>query len=376
MPRSTANGPYRADHVGSFIRPDALLDIRKKRQAGTIPTAELRAAEDEAIREIVKMQEDAGLRSITDGEFRRFSWNKDFLTGFDNVREIEGRLQVYHRQADGTDSKLTPTGIAVDGKLKRSRGIQIEDFKFLQSVTKRTVKVCIPSPTLMHFRGGREAISRDAYPDMQAFYADLARVYNEEILALAALGCRYLQIDDTNFAYLCDPRFREASKRLGEDPNALPETYCRLINDTLRNIPDDMTIGLHICRGNATRGGAATGGYEPVAEVVFNRLKVHALFLEFDDERSGGFEPLRFTPGDKTVVLGLMSTKRPELEPQDVLRRRIDEAAKYVPLERLALSPQCGFASGIVYRRDLTIDNQKAKLRLLVDTARKVWADA
>jgi 5-methyltetrahydropteroyltriglutamate--homocysteine methyltransferase len=375
MPRSTANGPYRADHVGSFIRPDALLDIRKKRQAGTIPTAELRAAEDEAIREIVKMQEDAGLRSITDGEFRRFSWNKDFLTGFDNVREIEGRLQVYHRQADGTDSKLTPTGIAVDGKLKRSRGIQIEDFKFLQSVTKRTVKVCIPSPTLMHFRGGREAISRDAYPDMQAFYADLARVYNEEILALAALGCRYLQIDDTNLPFLCDPKQRDGVRKIGEDPDALPVLYARLMNDLLRAKPEGMIVGMHMCRGNHESSWIAEGGYDRVAEIVFGGIDLDCYFLEYDSPRAGGFAPLRYLNGKKVAVLGLVTTKKPDLEAKDALKRRIDEAARHVPLDRLALSPQCGFASTIKGNA-LTIDDQKRKLALVVETAREVWGTA
>jgi len=368
------NGPFRADHVGSLMRPPELLAARDKRGRGEISAEALRAIEDTCIRDAVRMQEEIGLQAITDGEFRRGSWNKDFISGFANVQNIRGRLAVFHRGEDGRDTDMTPSGFAVTGKLRRPHGIQVEEFKFLKSVTERTAKVCIPSPTLLHFRGGRGAIDTAAYPTMDAFYADLARVYNEEILELASLGLRYLQIDDTNFAYLCDARFREAAKKLGEDPDELPRTYARVINDAIRGRPEDMTVCVHICRGNASAGGAATGGYEPIAESLFNALAVDGFFLEFDDARSGDFAPLRFMPKDKVVVLGLITTKRAQLETKDELKWRIDQAAKYVPLERLALSPQCGFAS-MLGVTGLTLADQVAKLRLLVETAREVWGE-
>ena len=333
----------------------------------------LSAVEDECIREAVKMQENAGLRSITDGEFRRQSWNRDFLTAFDNVRPIEGRLNVYHRNPDGTNTNNRVAGMAIDGKIKRSRGIQTEDFELLNAIVSNTTKVCIPSPTLMHFRGGREAIDKDAYPMMESFFTDLAVVYNEELQDLAERGLKYLQVDDTNLAYLCDPRFQDASRELGEDPDRLPATYVEIINASIRDLPGDVTVCIHLCRGNFSTGGAASGGYEPVAEVLFNELAVDGFFLEYDSERAGGFEPLRFVPEGKTVVLGLITTKDPVLESKDELKHRIDEAATYLPLEQLALSPQCGFSSGAGYQRELNIDDQKRKMALLVETADETW---
>jgi 5-methyltetrahydropteroyltriglutamate--homocysteine methyltransferase len=367
------NGPFRADHVGSLIRPDRLMDAREARKDGKIDAASLRAVEDACIREAVRMQEAAGLEAITDGEFRRNTWHVDFLTQFDNVRESKGSLEIYFVNADGTKTDFRPNGMAITGKIRRSHPIQAEDYKFLASATRRTPKVCIPSPSLMHFRGGREAIDKTAYPRMEGFFADLATAYAEEVADLARLGLRYLQLDDTNLAYLCDPAFRDAVKKIGEDPGALPATYCRLINDSIRTRPDDMTVCVHLCRGNASSGGVAKGSYEPVADTLFNRLDVDGLFLEYDDERSGDFAPLRFVPKGKRVVLGLVTTKRPALEGKDELRRRIDEAAKFVPLDQLALSAQCGFSSGAGRRRALTIDDERAKLDRIVETAFAVW---
>ena len=314
------------------------------------------------------------LPCVTDGEFRRQSWNTDFLTGFDNVRRIDGYLKVFHRTAEGVDMPNRVTGMAVDGKLIRSHGIQTEDFKFLDALVSKVTKVCIPSPTLMHFRGGREAIDREAYPTIESFYTDLAAVYNEEVQELAALGLKYLQVDDTNLAYLCDPKFRDAAREIGEDPEVLPATYCELINNSIKGVPDDMTVCVHLCRGNSP-GGAATGGYEPVAEVLFNTLNVDGFFLEYDSERAGGFEPLRFVPDGKTIVLGLIRTKNPALESKDELKRRVDEAGKYVPMKYLALSPQCGFSSGTGRDRALNIEDEKRKFGLLVETAAEIWGD-
>jgi 5-methyltetrahydropteroyltriglutamate--homocysteine methyltransferase len=371
-----AKGPYRADHVGSLIRPERLLAARERRQKGEMPAAELHRLEDECIREAVRLQEGCGLQVVTDGEFRRNSWNVDFLTGFENVKRAPGKLAVYHKHADGTNSQSTPSGIAITGKLKRPKPIQLDDFKFLKAVTAKTPKVCIPSPSLMHFRGGREAIDKAAYPDMAGFFDDLARVYAEEIEELGRNELTYLQIDDTNLAYLCDPAFRDAAKRLGEEPDTLPVTYCKLINDSIRTRPKDMTVCIHLCRGNATAGGAASGGYEPVADTMLNMLEVDGFFLEYDTERAGDFRPLRFLPkGRKKVVLGLVSTKDKRLEGKDELKRRIDEAAKFVPLEQLCLSPQCGFAS-VAGPRLLTVDDEKAKLTRTAEVAREVWGNA
>jgi 5-methyltetrahydropteroyltriglutamate--homocysteine methyltransferase len=368
-------GPYRADHVGSLIRPDRLLEARAKRKTGEITQDALKQLEDECIREVISLQESAGMKVVTDGEFRRQTWHVDFLTGFDNVSEAPGKLDVYFKQADGTLTSSKPNGMYVSGKLKRSKSIQGSDFEFIKKETKVTPKVCIPSPSLMHFRGGREAIDAKAYPNMADFWSDLARVYNEEIQDLVKRGLKYLQIDDTNLAYLCDDNFRAAVKALGEDPDKLPATYVKLINDCIKGLPSDVTTAIHLCRGNASTGGVAKGGYEPVAEALLGGLEVDGFFLEYDDERSGNFQPLRFVPKGKTVVLGLMTTKNPRLESTDELKRRIDEATKIVSLDQLALSPQCGFSSG-AGKRPLTIDDEKKKLARIVETADAVWGHA
>jgi 5-methyltetrahydropteroyltriglutamate--homocysteine methyltransferase len=366
--------PFRADHVGSLLRPQYLLEAREQRKRNEISAGELAQLEDRAIREAVKMQEDLGLRVATDGEFRRTLWHVDFLSSFANVAVVAGKIKVKFHTHEG-DVERTPSTLAVTGRLARPRPIFVDHFKFLKAVSRATPKLTIPSPAILHFRGGREGIDRSAYPDMDGFYADLARVYREEVKDLADAGCRYLQIDETNFAYLCDPKLREEVKKVGEDPEALPRTYARLINGVISDKPSDMAVCMHICRGNFEGAWLAEGGYEPVAEVLFNEIGVTGYFLEYDSARAGGFEPLRFVPKGKTVVLGLVTTKSGRLEAKDELKRRIEEAARYVPLEQLALSPQCGFASSERGNK-LTIDEEMKKLRLVVETAREVWGSA
>ncbi len=373
----TLKPPFRADHVGSLIRPEPLLAAREALADGKLDADALHALEDDCIRDAVRLQEDAGLQSITDGEFRRRVWYADFLCGFDNVREAGMMLEVEVAGADGAVNTSKLNGMEITGKVRRSHPIQVPSYEFLKSVTTRTAKVCMPSPSMMHFRGGRKAIDPVAYPDLDTFWADLTAAYRVEIDELVARGCRYLQLDDTNLAYLCDPDFRAAVAKLGEDPDALPATYCRVINDAIRGLPDDVAVCIHLCRGNARRGGVAAGGvarggYEPVAEALFGSLAVDGYFLEYDDLRSGDFSPLRHLPKGKKVVLGLVTTKRPELESPDDLKRRIDEAAKVVPLDQLCLSPQCGFSSG-VGRKALDIDHERRKLDLVVTTAIDVW---
>ena len=364
--------PFRADHVGSLLRPRRLLDARQRRADGDIDADELRAVEDECIREVVRLQEDIGLDGVTDGEFRRSYWHLDFLKQIEGVRVTRGSFVSSFKRDDGVDVEFTPPTMSVEGKLGYTHGIQTDDFEFLKSVANKTPKVTIPSPSMLHFRGGRDAIDKQAYPDLDGFYAELAAVYNQEVLALADLGARYLQLDDTNFAYLCDPKIREATVKLGEDPNELPRTYCRLINESVRGRPDDMAICVHMCRGNYRSAWVAEGGYEPVAEALLNELDIDGFFMEYDDQRSGDFAPLRFLPKGKTVVLGIVTSKRAEVEAKDEIKRRIDEAAKHVPLDQLALSPQCGFSS-TVEGNELTIDDQIAKLRLIVEVAEEVW---
>jgi 5-methyltetrahydropteroyltriglutamate--homocysteine methyltransferase len=365
--------PFRADHVGSFLRPQALLDARERHQKGTITRAQLREVEDGAIRDVVRMQEDLGLQGITDGEFRRTFFHIDFLEQLQGV-ETKGGIQVKFHTAKG-DIDFEPPVLQVTGKVRHDKPIQLEDFKFLRSVAKRLPKVAIPSPTMLHFRGGRGAISREAYPDLEQFYADVAACYRDELKSLADAGCTYIQLDDTNLAYLCDPKMREGAKSRGDDPNELPKRYAKLINAAIAERPKGMTVGIHLCRGNFKSAWAAEGGYEPVAEALFNELAVDGYFLEYDDARSGDFSPLRFVPKGKIVVLGLVTSKVPELESKDLLKRRIDEAARFVPLDQLCLSPQCGFSS-TVHGNQLTTDAQAAKVRLIVDTAREVWGTA
>lgn len=364
--------PFRADQVGSLLRPGRLVDARARAAAGDIGADELRGIEDECIAEVVKLQEDAGLQGITDGEYRRYMWHLDFLEQIDGVKITEGNFAAHFRKDDGSEVGFVPPTMTVEGKLSHARDIQLRDFEYLQSVTDRTVKVCIPSPSMLHFRGGRKAISEAVYPDLDGFYADLAAVYNAELQALAGAGLRYLQFDDTYFAYLCDGKIRDATREMGEDPDELPRVYCRLLNESMAGRPADMCVSVHMCRGNFKSAWVAQGGYEPVADILFNELDVDGFFMEYDDERSGDFAPLRFLPDGKTVVLGIMTTKTAALESKDDLKRRIDAAARYAPLEQLAISPQCGFSS-TVHGNDLTIDDQKAKLARLVEVAEEVW---
>ena len=367
--------PFRADQVGSLIRPPELVAARAACSKGEIDATALERVQHAAIREVVRRQEDIGLGAVTDGEFNRGSWQTDFLLKFDNVVPTESRFSVhFHNEKGETEGR--PHTVKVVGKLGRSHGLFVEDFKFLRSVAHAVPKITLPSPSVMHFRGGRQGVDAAAYPQMGAFYADLARVYREEIADLGAAGCRYLQLDEVNLAYLCDPRLREDVRRnIGEDPDTLPQTYARLINDALADRPADMKVCMHLCRGNFAGNWMASGGYEPVSDVLFNEVNVDGYFLEYDTDRAGGFEPLRRVPRGKTVVLGLVTTKRAALESKDDLKRRIDAASRFLPLEQLALSPQCGFSSG-VGGATMTVEDQFAKLRLVVEVAREVWGDA
>jgi 5-methyltetrahydropteroyltriglutamate--homocysteine methyltransferase len=366
---STVDPPFRADHVGSLLRPAAVHEARGRRAAGEITAAELREVEDAAIAEAVRTLEATGMRSITDGEFRRAWFHLDFLQQLDGVA-VTGSIAASSDAAQTVH--LTPPKLSVIGPLRHARDIQVDDFRYLASIVTQTPKVCIPSPTMVHFRGGRAAIDIDAYPDLEKFFADLAAAYRAELDALYAAGCRYVQFDDTNLAYLCDPVMRNGAVERGDDPDQLPHSYAELINAVIGGRPDDLVVCIHLCRGNYRSTWFAEGGYEPVAEVLFNELDVDAYFLEYDDERSGDFAPLRFVPPTKTVVLGLVTSKRPELEPVDELAARVDEASAYVPLEQLCLSPQCGFAS-TVEGNQMSADEQWAKLGRVVEAADKIW---
>jgi 5-methyltetrahydropteroyltriglutamate--homocysteine methyltransferase len=363
--------PFRADHVGSLLRPPALLAAREQHRSGALGAAQLKQLEDEAILEVVRRQEDLGLQAVTDGEFRRTLWHMDFLKQFANVEVTRSPVKVSFHTAQG-DIERAPSALRVTGRLARPHPIFVEHYRYLESVARVTPKLTLPSPSILHFRGGRGAIDREAYPELAQFYADLARVYAEEVADLAAAGCRYLQLDEVNFAYLCDPKLRREVQSYGEDPDQLPHTYARLINGAIASRPADMTVCMHLCRGNFEGAWLAEGGYEPVAEVLFNEINVTGYFLEYDTSRAGDFSPLRLLPKGKTVVLGLLSSKRGALESKDELKRRIEEAARFVPLEQLALSPQCGFASGERGNK-LTQAEQFAKLALLVEVAREIW---
>lgn len=368
MPR--LNPPFRADHVGSLLRPQRLKAARDRFQKSEISKDELRGVEDDAIREVVGKQESIGLHSITDGEFRRTFFHIDFLKRLQGVA-VSGGIATKFRTREG-DIDFAPPRVTVTGKLRHVQDIQTADFSFLKSVATRTPKVTIPSPTMVHFRGGRKGIDITAYPDLDEFFEDLAQAYRDELASLYAAGCRYIQLDDTNLAYLCDPHIRAQTQERGEDPNSLPHAYAALINSVIDGRPADLTIAIHLCRGNMQSAWVAEGGYEPVADALFNELHVDAYFLEYDDERSGTFEPLRFVPANKVVVLGLLTTKTPALESVGDLTRRIDEAARYVPLDRLCLSPQCGFSS-TVDGNQITEGDQWAKLERILDVTRQVW---
>ncbi len=367
--------PFRADHVGSFLRPAKLLEARDARARGEINAEALREIEDAAIREVVRHQEEAGLNGITDGEFRRIYFHVDFLEQLDGVHTAYGEFAAKFRKDDGSEVGFKPPTMRVTGKIRHGRPIQGADFDFLKSVTTKTPKVTIPSPSMLHFRGGRKAIDEAVYPDLAEFYADLAQAYAAEIADLAARGCRYLQLDDTNLAYLCDPEIRASTKARGDDPDELTRLYCDLINRSIAGRPADMVLTTHLCRGNFKSAWVAQGSYEPVAEILLNDLKVDGFFLEYDDERSGDFAPLRFLPPGKTVVLGLMSSKQGAVEDAGMVKGRIAEAARYAPIDQLGLSHQCGFSS-TVHGNELSQADQWRKLERMVAIAKSVWPDA
>ena len=371
-----ATPPFRADHVGSLLRPAALLDARADHAAGRIDDAELRAREDDAIRDVVAMQKDVGLRSATDGEFRRASWHMDFIYQLDGITKAPGDLKVRFHNAEG-DIEFTPAAMRVDGRLGVSETIFGEDFAFLRQTVgdvapDLTPKLTIPSPSMVHYRGGRASIDEAIYPEMDAFWADLTAAYAEQVRRLGDAGCTYLQFDDTSLAYLNDPRQREHVREIGGDAEHQHEAYIRHINEALAERPEGMAVTTHMCRGNFRSSWVAEGGYDFVAEALFNDLEVDGFFMEWDDARSGGLQPLRFVPKGKQVVLGLVTTKRGELESADDLKRRIEEAAQYVDLDQLCLSPQCGFSS-TVEGNALTYEQEVAKLRLVVEVAEEVW---
>jgi 5-methyltetrahydropteroyltriglutamate--homocysteine methyltransferase len=372
------HAPFRADQVGSLLRPQELKEAREKFAKGEIARAALAETEDRLIRAAVQRQEAAGLQGITDGDFRRQSWSSDFLTAIGGVRQEAAPAGARPQQLDVPAGQIVrdwqPPTPKIVGKLQwPTGGISRDAFLFLKGLTRRTPKVTMPSPSMLHFRGGRGGVSADAYPDMEEFFADLIAVYRAEIMDLAAAGCRYVQLDDTNLAYLCDARLRERVRGIGEDPAKLPHLYARLINGAIAGRPKDMKIAVHLCRGNSLSRGHAEGGYEPVAEAIFNELEVDGFFLEYDDARSGDFAPLRFVPkGDLRIVLGIVTSKFGLLESKDMLQRRLDEAAKYMPLAQMCVSPQCGFASH-TGGNILSEDEQYAKLRLVAELAAEVW---
>lgn len=364
------NPPFRADHVGSLLRTPEVKENRERWKRGEISAETLRSIENREIAATVKALEATGIQSITDGEFRRDYFHLDFLKQLGGVT-VTGGIGA-NPNAKVAEDGFKPPVLSVSGKLRHIRNIQVDDFNFLKSVTTCTPKVCIPSPTMVHFRGGRQSIDIEAYPEMEEFFHDLASCYRAEIKALYDAGCRYIQLDDTNLAYLCDPKMRAAAKERGEDPDELPRTYSSLINSVIDHQPEDLTFGIHLCRGNYRSTWFAEGGYEPVAEILFNSINVHAYFLEYDDERSGDFAPLRFVPNNKVVVLGIMSSKMGDLESSDFLIQRVQEAAQYMPLENMCISPQCGFSS-THHGNSLTTKQQWDKLERLVATADSLW---
>ncbi len=362
--------PFRADHVGSLLRPAALKEARALREGSELSAAALTAAEDAAIAHVIARQEDTGLRAATDGELRRAMWHFDFLEGLDGVEAFRSD----HGIAFQGGIETQPKGLRVTGRIGFSSHPMLDHFRFLANHTRLTAKMTIPSPSVLHFRGGRRAVDPAVYPDMEAFYVDLGEAYRGAVQAFAGAGCRYLQLDEVNLAYLCDPEQRRMLSERGDDPDRLPAVYARMINTAIAGRPADMAITMHLCRGNFRSSWIAQGGYEPVAELLFNQIGVDGYFMEFDTERAGGFEPLRFVPKGKTVVLGLVTSKSGALEPAEGLERRIAAAAKYVDLDQLCLSPQCGFAS-TEEGNSLTEDEQWAKLGRIVQVARNVWGE-
>ncbi len=359
--------PFRADHVGSLLRPAALKAAREQHAKGELSAAQLTSIEDREIEHVIKKQENVGLQSITDGEFRRSWWHLDFLWGLDGIEK--------HVMETGIAFAAVTTrneGLKVTGKVGFSGHPMVEHFKFVAAHTERTPKITIPSPSAAYGRPMPTPISKSVYPKLEAFFDDLGQAYKKAVRAFADAGCRYLQLDEVFIAMLCDPKYRQAMKDRGDDPERLGELYGDLINVAMSDIPPDMTITMHMCRGNYKSTYMGAGGYEAVQEILFNKIKVHGFFMEYDSERAGGFEPLRMLPKDRQVVLGLVTTKSGRLEPKDEIKRRIDEASKFVSLDQLCLSPQCGFASteeGNV----LAEDEQWAKLRMIVELADEVW---
>jgi 5-methyltetrahydropteroyltriglutamate--homocysteine methyltransferase len=371
-----ARPPFRADHVGSLLRPLYLLEAREQAKKDPAAAAGLKAVEDRAVREIVALQEAAGLKGITDGEARRGSWHMDYIYQIGGIEKVSSEIKVHFHNAAG-DIDFTPSALRVSDRLSLPSTIFAEAFLFLKGiVTSGTPKLTIPSPSMVHYRGGRAAVSTSVYPRLEDFYADLSAVYAREIANLGALGCTYLQLDDTSLAYLNDPEQRKMIAGEGGDPERQHEIYIRIINQALAGRPEGMTVTTHLCRGNFRSSWVASGSYDYVADALFNQLEVDGYFLEFDDARSGGFEPLRLLPrGHKRVVLGLITTKSGALESRDTILRRIEAAAKFAPLDQLCLSPQCGFSSTFE-GNDLTMDEQKAKLELIVSIADEVWGDS
>ncbi len=365
--------PFRADHVGSLLRPPQLLQARDDRAAGRIPADELRTIEDDAIRDIVQMQADVGLRSATDGEFRRTSWHMDFIYQLGGVSKGDGQIRVRMHNAEG-DVEFTAPALHIGAPIRLNEPIFGDHYTYLRSIVGPdiTAKLTIPSPSMVHYRGGRAAIDPAVYPDEEQFWSDLSAAYADQVAALAGLGCTYLQLDDTSLAYLNDPQQRAELAARGDDAEHQHLRYIKQINAAISGRPAGMAVTTHMCRGNFRSSWAASGSYDFVAEALFSELAVNGFFLEFDDERSGGFAPLRFVPPGKMVVLGLVTTKRGQLESKDELKRRIDEASRFVPLEQLCLSPQCGFSS-TVEGNVLSYDEEVAKLRLIVETAAEVW---
>ena len=359
--------PFRADHVGSLLRPHDLHEARAKNRKGEISDAKLKEIQDKDIRDVVKLQEDVGIQAVTDGEFRRDWWHIDFIHGFDGVDLTQNKTHTFHA------SDEQPPMFKLSSKVRRTKPSMLDHFKFLKScVTKGTPKFTMPSPAMLHARSDREALKK-IYPDLEEFWADTTKAYREEIADLYKAGCRYLQIDDTTVAMWGDPKVQDNFKKLGDDPKKDAEMYAKAVNMAIKDVPDDMTVCIHTCRGNFKSTWLASGAYADfVAERVFTTLDVDGYFLEYDDERSGGFEPLRFVPKGKKVVLGLVSSKLPQLEPKDALKKRIEQAAKFVPMENLCISPQCGFSS-THHGNNLTVEQEKAKLRLCIDVANEVW---
>jgi 5-methyltetrahydropteroyltriglutamate--homocysteine methyltransferase len=366
--------PFRADHVGSLLRPPEVAAARERFDRGEIPAAERRAIEDAAIREVVAMQQDVGLRAVTDGELRRRSWHMDFIYALEGIGRAPAGQAVDFTRPDGSTVVSAQGALRVEGKVALGEPIFADDFAFVQSLVAdgATPKLTVPSPNMIYARGGRRAIDEDVYPDLEEFWADVIAAYAEELGRLGAQGCRYLQFDDTSLATMNDPRQQEALRARGDDPEQLVADAVRHLNAVIAQRPEGMAITTHMCRGNYRSSFAAEGSYDFVAEQVFSELEVDGFFAEFDDERSGGFAPLRFVPKGRRVVLGLVTTKVGDLESKDELKRRVEEAARHVPVEQLCLSPQCGFASTLE-GNDLTPQEQEAKLRLVVETAEEIW---